>query len=123
MDDINSEDLLRKLKEVFEAVLPKSDKIYPEEAVPLGTYVRSTRYNKLGVVTDAFYGDVDKNNQKIIVYTVLLFPRTDSFTKVSQMGEQHYITNEYEYDIIAYLMMAPVDLAKLTAELGGGLFF
>jgi len=123
MDDINSEDLLRKLKEVFEAVLPKSDKNYPEEAVPLGTYVRSTRYNKLGVVTDAFYGDVDKNNQKIIVYTVLLFPRTDSFTKVSQMGEQHYITNEYEYDIIAYLMMAPVDLAKLTAELGGGLFF
>ena len=51
------EDLLQKLKEAFEVILPApSSEVYPEEAVPLGTYVRSIRYKKLGVITDAFYG-------------------------------------------------------------------
>ena len=124
MDDINGGDILQKLKEIFEAVIPKSNEdSYPKEALPLGTYVRPTRYDKLGVITDAFYGDIDKDNQKIIVYTILLFPRTDSFSGVPKMSEQHYVTNEYEYEIVAYLMIPPINLAKLTAQLGGGLFY
>ena len=34
---------------------------YPKEAVALGTFVRANRFNRLGVVTDAFYGEQDKN--------------------------------------------------------------
>ena len=37
---------------------------YPIEGLPTGTYVRSHRLNKLGVITDAFYEEPEVNNQK-----------------------------------------------------------
>ena len=65
---------------------------------------------------------MDADNQKIIIYTILLFPQVDSLTRAPKRNDQYYMSNEYEYDIIAYLMMKPVDLTKLTDNLGGGLF-
>jgi len=122
MNRKRDEEIIQRLKEIFDAALPPiSEGEYPREAVPLGTYVRSIRHKRLGVVTDAFYGELDKDNQKIIIYTILLFPKTDLLTKDSR-DEKLYITNEYEYEIIAYLMMEPANLSKLTEYLGGGLF-
>lgn len=123
MSDKKDSDLVQKLKEALESVMPAGSLAeYPKEALPLGTYVRSIKHNKLGVVTDAYYGDVDKDNQKIIIYTILMFPDADSFSSSYKSREQYYVSNEYEYEIYAYLMIPPVDLAKLTTQLGGGLF-
>jgi hypothetical protein len=123
LDDIDDDDLLIKLKNIFDSAMPGSPlKKYPKEALPLGTYVRSLRYKKLGVITDAFYGELDVNNKKIIMYTVLLFPSVGLVTHMPIKTEQYYVTNEYEYEIIAYLMIRPVDLTKLTNNLGRGLF-
>jgi len=113
-------DLLQKLKEAFDSLAPMKQDPYPKEALALGTYVRAIRHDKLGVITDAFYGDLDKDGQKIIVYTILLFPGTNHFGSAAH--EKYYVSNEYEYDTIAYLMLPPTDLASLTAKLGGGLF-
>ena len=108
------DDLIQRLKEVFDSILPPSNlEAYPKEALPVGTYVRSVRHDKLGVITDAFYGDVDKDNQKIIIYTTLLFPKHDSFSQIPKTSEQYYVTNEYEYEVTTYLMMTPVDVKKL----------
>jgi hypothetical protein len=123
MKNKSTDELLQRLKEAFDVILPPaSAESYPEEALPVGTYVRSIRHHKLGVITDAFYGDMDADNQKIIIYTILLFPQVDPLTRAPKRNDQYYITNEYEYEIIAYLMMEPVDLTNLTASLGGGLF-
>jgi hypothetical protein len=94
----------------------------PAESLPLGTLVRATRFNRLGAITDSFYGDKDVDGENIIVYTVLLFPpgRGSSHSSTSP-PEDYYISNEYEYDIIAYLMVGPVNLKKLVKNLGGGL--
>jgi hypothetical protein len=113
-------DLIQRLKEAFGSVAPSKESPYPKEAVPLGTFARATRHDKLGVVTDAFYGEVDEDGQKIIVYTILLFPDSNPFK--ANPSEQYYVSNEYEYEIIAYLMLPPVNLAALTAQVGGGLF-
>jgi hypothetical protein len=122
MDRKRDEEIIQRLKDVFEAAFPPvSEGDYPEEALPLGTYVRSIRHKRLGIITDAFYGELDKDNQKIIIYTILLFPKTDLLTKDSP-DEKLYITNEYEYEIIAYLMISPANLPKLTKHLGGELF-
>ena len=123
MKNKTKEDLLQTLKEAFDLILPSdSAEPYPKEALPVGTYVRSTRHRKLGVITDAFYGDMDADNQKIIIYTILLFPQIDPLTRAPKRNDQYYITNEYEYKIIAYLMMKPIDLSNLTDNLGGDLF-
>ena len=114
-------DLIQKLKEAFDSVAPAKEVPYPNEALPLGTYVRATRHDKLGVITDAFYGDIDKDGQKIIVYTILLFPDGNPYFRVNS-NDQYYVSNEYEYETIAYLMIAPANLATLTANLGGGIF-
>jgi len=45
-------------------------KDYPEEAVPLGTIVRSIKLDRLGVVTDAFY---DKD---VLHYECFFIPNT-----------------------------------------------
>ena len=116
----DSDDILNKMKKVFESVLPSpSTDEYPKEAMPLGTWVRSERLGRLGVITDAFYGDVDNAGQKIIVYTLLLFPRSNNYGTSSRSKENFYLTNEYEYEVIGYLMMNPINLDKLSPYLGG----
>ena len=122
MDRKRDEDLIQRLKEIFDAVLPPPPVgDYPKEALPLGTYVRPIHHDKLGVITDAFYGELDADNNKIIVYTILLFPQVDPLMLSPKQTDQYYLTNEYEYEIIAYLMIEPADLSTLTAELGGKL--
>ncbi len=123
MDDLK-DDLVNKIKEAFNSVLMPdvpSNEDYPEEALPQGTYVRAIRFDRLGVVTDAFYGDVDTTGQKILIYSILLFPKKDMFGLKSAGSEQYYLSNEYEYEIIAYLMKNPAKLSEITANFGGGL--
>ncbi len=70
MDNIkDEEDLLQKLKDIFEEAFKAQGPAdsYPTEALPRGTYVRSTRLDKLGIITDAFYGDIQKEGTKMIV--------------------------------------------------------
>ena len=120
MKDPKDENLLSRLKEVFESVMPDIGSTdLPKESLPLGTVVRSIKYDKLGIITDSFYGDVDKDGKKIIIYTVLMFPEKRSFTMSKTNSEQFYISNEYEYDIIAYLMMPPVNLEDFNRSFGG----
>jgi len=124
MDDIK-DDLVGKIKDAFNSVLMSdvsTDGDYPEGALPQGTYVRSIRYDKLGVITDAFFGDVDTTGQKIIMYSVLLFPKRDMLGMKASKPEQYYLSNEYEYEIIAYLMKEPAKLSDITAIIGGGLY-
>jgi hypothetical protein len=117
-------DLMRRLQEAFSKVLPQSpEEQYPAEALPKGTYVRPTRINRLGVITDAFYGELDEDNQKIIIYTILLLPQNQGgpLSYIQEHKDQYYLTNEYEYEVIAYLMMSPAPISNLMAELGGGI--
>jgi|7_EtaG_2_1085326.scaffolds.fasta_scaffold90119_1 hypothetical protein len=115
-------DLLEKLKDVFESITgdPMPDD-YPQEAMPLGTLVRANRLNRLGAITDAFYGEMDQAGQKIIIYTLLLFPKPNGLSGVTKRSSQYYLTNEYEYEITGYLMMNPINLSKLAPDLGGNL--
>tara|TARA_R100001443_G_scaffold92723_1_gene99369 strand:+ start:8377 stop:8742 length:366 start_codon:yes stop_codon:yes gene_type:complete len=118
-----SEDILNKLKGVLEDALSddlSGSKEIPDEAMDLGTVVRATKHNRLGVTIDAFYGDLDKDNQKIIIYTILLFPETSSLIKTSSKlsSDQYYLTNEYEYNVIGYLMIPPVDLDLFSHIIG-----
>ena len=105
-------------KDVYNVVSTDTDMSdYPKEAMPIGTYVRSGRLDRLGFITDAFYGDVDKNNKKIIVYTILIVPKTDHMSRMLEQNEQWYLTNEYEYEVTGYLMMHPVDVSKIMIRL------
>ena len=123
MSKEKDEDLVNKLKDAFDSVFESSPLgSYPKEAVKIGTLVRSHRLDRLGIVTDAFYGELDEDNQKIIIYTVLIFPKQNKLSTSSLKNEQYYVTNEYEYEITAYLMMNPVDIKSITKNLGGGLF-
>ena len=95
---------------------------YPLEALGLGTYVRAHRLDQLGIITDAFYGPKDEDGKKIIVYTILLFPNTELirskyFSYTDSTKSQYYVTNEYEYEVTAYLMISPVDLDKLEISI------
>ena len=108
------------LKDVLESLIPPElDGEHPPEALSLGTFVRSIAHDKLGVIIDSFYGDVDKDNQKIIVYTVLLFPNKTFISSGYKNKESFYISNEYEYDIVAYLMLKPLNIKELTRKFGG----
>jgi|TARA_R110000803_G_scaffold87728_1_gene154638 hypothetical protein len=95
---------------------------YPKEAVPLGTYVRANRHNKLGIITDGFYDGSDADGQQIIMYRVLLLPNPSSFGPVSNNSERYYLSNEYEYEVTAFLMVGPVDVSKMLINLEGGLY-
>jgi hypothetical protein len=120
MKDEKNEDLVEKLKKLFDSVIPTSlAPDYPPNAVPLGTFVRCIRNNRLGVIENAFYGEVDQVGEKIIVYTVLLLPETRSFGQQSLQNDKYYLINEYEYDVISYLMMPPVDIKELTKSFVG----
>jgi hypothetical protein len=106
-----------------EEIIPKDnyeDKEIPKEAMSLGTISRAIIHDRLGVIVDAFYGDFDKNNKKIIVYSMLLFPESNSFIgKSSTLStDQYYLTNEYEYNVIGYLMIPPVDLDIFSHIIG-----
>jgi hypothetical protein len=93
---------------------------HPEQALPLGTLIRAKRFDRLGVITDSFYGDIDENKVATIIYTVFLFPPTSfAAALISDEGDDYYISHESEYDIIAYLMMNPINLKKLVKTLGG----
>ena len=39
---------------------------YPQEALSPGTLVRSIKKDRLGMVADAYYGELDKDKKKII---------------------------------------------------------
>ena len=97
---------------------------YPTEALPLGTYVRPKEYNRLGVITDAYYDGSDIDGQPIITYVLLLLPQP--FLSPSapdyQMNSQLCMSNQYEYDITAYLMIKPMDISNLSITLNGGVF-
>ena len=118
---MSDNDLLEKMKETLDSLLPPSDSLgsYPQEAVPMGTWVRSVRHDKLCVVVDAFYGDLDADNKKIIIYSLLLFPKPNLLTTSAKKKENLYLSNEYEYEVIAYLMLNPVDVKKLSQTVGG----
>jgi hypothetical protein len=121
----NSDNVLDKIKQIFESAIPKDlPGEYPKEAMPLGTIARSLRMDRLGIITDAFYGDLDKDNQKIIVYTLLLLPPpSNSFaSKYKNQSEKYYLSNEYEYEVIGYLMLKPVNVEKLFSIVGEGMF-
>ena len=116
--------VVEKLKEAFETVL--SDDIsleMPKEALKKGTIVKSLTHNRTGVVADAFYGDLDQDNQKIIIYTILLLPDngfgSSSYGKLAP--DKIYFTNEYEYDIIGFLMVPPLDIDGLLNKTKAGL--
>ena len=89
-------------------------KDYPEEAVPLGTIVRSIKLDRLGVVTDAFY---DKD---VLHYECFFIPNTApgmyyrNLMNNGQADEVHgLMAEESEFDLIFYLMMGKVDLEEL----------
>jgi len=117
MKSNDSDDLVKKIKDAFKSLEEEiySDE-YPKEAMPKGTYVRAKRLDRLGIITDAFYGDTDANKNKIIVYTVLILPSKKHY--IPDLDENrrrnYYITNEYEYEVIGYLMMNPVDISDIS---------
>ena len=93
---------------------------YPKEGLFIGTLVRSIKKDRLGIIADAFYGDLDKDNKKIIIYTILLIPDRRDFSYSSDLeNERLFMVNEYEYDIYAYLMIPPLDFQAINASLGG----
>ncbi len=117
---MDSNYLADTLKDVLGSLVPPDlGTEHPPEALPLGTFVRSIEHDKLGVILDSFYGDVDKDNKKIVVYTILLFPNVSFASKDYKSKESFYISNEYEYDIIGYLMIKPLDIKELTRKFGG----
>ena len=120
MKDQKSEDFIEKMKKIFDSVIsPHLEGEHPSNAVPLGTFVRCLRNDRLGIVVDAFYGDVDRVGEKIIIYTVLLLPKSSPYSSKSLKNDKYYLINEYEYDIIAYLMIAPVDVKEITKNFVG----
>jgi|TARA_R100000995_G_C3468536_1_gene117044 hypothetical protein len=93
---------------------------YPQEALLPGTLVRSIKKDRLGMVADAYYGDLDKNKKKIIVYTILLIPDKRDFSYLQEIEQDRlYMINEYEYDIYAYLMIPPLNFNAINESLGG----
>jgi hypothetical protein len=86
---------------------------YPSEAVKPGTVIRSIRFDKLGIVTDAF------EEGGIIYYTCFLIPNTSSRNALSlnsgysvnnRSGLDGLLIEESEFDIICYLMIGRVNL-------------
>ncbi len=105
---------MSQLKDVLPIADPEK---YPKEAMVVGTFVRSNRLNRLSIITDAFYGENDKDGNSIIVYTLLVFPDLQKNTTGSRHSDQYYITNEYEYEVTGYLMIGPVDMSKITINI------
>jgi len=106
------------VKEIVSA-LKESDTLddYPKRAVPLGTFARSSRFNKLGVIIDAFLQPASYNEDKenTIIYTLLLFPTGYAVTP----QENCFVINESEYETVCYLMMPPVKLREFLRYVSG----
>ena len=117
-------DLLEKIKDAFGSFLDKDMTLsHPKDALALGTFVsKATKQGSLGVITDSFYGEMDEDNRKIIIYTILWlsWSRVSSYDSRTLTPKKYYVSNEYEYDIIGYLMLKPVDLNCLVPK-GGDL--
>jgi len=94
--------------------------IYPKEAMKPGTYVRVHRLSRLGLIDDAFYGALDEDENRIIIYTIVLLPvnARDRYNTPEEMS--YALTNEYEYEVTGFLMIKPVDMEKLNDSLSGG---
>ena len=94
--------------------------IYPKEAMKPGTYVRVHRLSRLGLIDDAFYGALDEDENRIIIYTIVLLPvnARDRYNTPEEMS--YALTNEYEYEVTGFLMIKPVDMEKLNNSLSGG---
>ncbi len=117
------ERLIEKLKDTFDSVyLQLVDRLSQKKLYHLGTFVRSKRLDRLGIMADAFYGELDKDNKKIIIYTILLFPKKNML-KPNQKKDIIYLTNEYEYEVIGYLMIKPNRCKKIILRLGRRNFF
>ena len=93
--------------------------IYPKEAMRPGTYVRVNRLSRLGLIDDAFYGGLDEDENRIIIYTIILLPvnARDRYNTPEEMS--YALTNEYEYEVTGFLMIKPVDMEKLNDSLNG----
>lgn len=115
----DTKDILDTLRQMSETISSGPDSQYPAEALPLGSWVRSDRLKRLGFVTDAFYAGQDLDGQRIIIYSLLLLPKIGGYVSHPSNDDQYYLTNEYEYEITAYLMMNPINIAKLMMELTG----
>ena len=115
----DGDDLVDRLKSVFDSVLDKSSD-YPPEAMKPGTYVRANRLKCLGVILDSFYGDIDADNKKIIVYTVFLFP--DRLKNRHQKKNDYFVSNEYEYEVTGFLMLKRMDVSNIIIRLNGGMY-
>tara|TARA_R100000664_G_C2714345_1_gene110024 strand:+ start:151 stop:528 length:378 start_codon:yes stop_codon:yes gene_type:complete len=119
----NDENFVEKIKEVFESAFSSIGlEDYPKEALKPGTFVRSNRLDRLGFIVDAFYGELDKNNTKIIVYTIFMFPERNIFGSKSKGAGLGQVSNEYEYEITAYLMLKPVNIKEVLNDFGGGIY-
>ena len=124
-ENFNQNEFLEKLKNLIDDAaysehLNKDE--YPKEAMPLGTYVRCKKYNCLGIIVDAFYGDTDKVGTKIIIYSVLSIPSTSVFVNSFMDDDKHYLSNEYEYDVIGYLMIPPANVPEIKKSISGDFF-
>lgn len=121
---VDDDKLIERLKDAFKTLVPEDSLgAYPKEAMQPGTYVRSNRLNRLGLVVDAFYGEIDLDNNKIIIYTILILPKPISTFTRDRDSEQYYLTNEYEYETTGYLMMKPVDMKQFSKLMSGGMPF
>lgn len=97
----------------------------PKGAMKIGTLCRSVRLGRLGVIIDAFYGGLDEDENKIIIYSILILPENNGMSQFSQYTNNtalkkgsFYVTNEYEYEVIGYLMMPPVDINIFSSLFG-----
>lgn len=88
----------------------------PKEAVEIGTLCRANRFNRLGVIVDAFYGEKDLNDNKMIIYTILSFPNTNNMSFIDDENP-YFLSNEYEYDVTCYLMIKPIDISIFSSIL------
>ena len=115
-------DFIDKLKKAFETLDPISmDSPYPKEAMEIGTLVRSKNLDQLGVIINAYYGDVDMTDKKIVIYTILLVPNKSSlYAYKTEKNNKLFIVDEYEYDVIGYLMMDKISKQKINFLLEGG---
>jgi len=119
----HEEEILEKFDKVLDTILPDSSSSdYPKCALPLGTFIRSKRLNRLGVVLDAFHSGTDEDSKPIIVYTTLLFPNRNTINSIDS-NDKFYMSNEYEYEIIGYLMVKPIDIKKLMKNFREGFMY
>ena len=86
---------------------------YPHKAVPRGTFIRSKKLNRLGVVTDAIL------EEKQIYYTCFMMPNTApglyhyNLMKRDDDTVHGLMIEESEFDLIFYLMIGPLDLDEI----------